>query len=511
MGERMTADTPLLRMKGIRKRFPGVTALDDVDFEVRENEVVGLIGENGAGKSTLMKILGGVLAPTAGNICIAGEVAAIGSVSDAMRLGIGFIHQELNILDNIDVAGNIFFGREPRSRILQLIDRDRIESLAQSFLDKLGLSVSPSTPLAELSIAQQQMVEIAKALSLDPRILVMDEPTSSLTLSETETLLKLVGELRGQGVSVIYISHRLSELNAIADRVVVLRDGKNVGTLAKEEISHERMVNLMIGRDIENFYVEPGGERTPGYFKAAHIRSRAYPAEAVSFEAARGEILGFAGLVGAGRTEMAEAIFGIDTYPGGEVSIGTERIEIASPRDAIAHGIYLVTEDRRLTGLITEMTVRENITLPAVEKYATLGLIDRAAEAAVAEKQKLAMDIKMPGTETTVMNLSGGNQQKVVLGRWLSMDPKVIFFDEPTRGIDVKTKADIYRIMRDLAEKGTVVVMISSDMEEILHVSDRIAVMHEGRIAGILGRPDCSEQNVMKLAFGENAEARETA
>jgi ribose transport system ATP-binding protein len=502
---------PLLRMEGISKVFPGVVALDAVDLEIYEKEVVGLIGENGAGKSTLMKILGGIYTPNEGRILIDNRPVSISSVSDAMGYSIGFIHQELNVLENIDVAGNIFLGREPRRGPMQLIDRGRINAMAESLLEKLGLGISPSALVGDLSIAHRQMVEIAKALSLDARILIMDEPTSSLTITETETLLGLVRELREQGVSIIYISHRLSELNEIADRVVGLRDGKNAGTLDKDEISHDRMVKLMVGRDINSFYVEPGGERESGYFKARGVTSGAYPNQEVSFDAARGEILGFAGLVGAGRTEIMEAMFGLDAFSAGEVSIGDEVIPISNARDAINHAIYLVPEDRRLTGLVTDMTVRENITLPSLMDYSRCGLILRDKETEVAQRQMEALDIRAPGAETPVMNLSGGNQQKVVLGKWLSMKPRVIIFDEPTRGIDVGAKAEIYRVMRDLAEQGVVVIMISSDMEEIINVSDRVAVMHEGRITGILNRSDCTEDNIMQLAVGGNLKEQDVA
>ncbi|HEY6166488.1 MAG TPA: sugar ABC transporter ATP-binding protein [Verrucomicrobiae bacterium] len=498
-------------MRGIGKRFPGVIALDNVSLDMGKGEVVALCGENGAGKSTLMKILGGVYQPDAGEILVDGQPVKINNVTDAMKLGIAFIHQELNVLDNLDVAANVFLGREPRIGPFKLIDRKKIHADTEPYLKRLGLNISSRTRLDKLSIAQQQMVEIAKALSLNARIIIMDEPTSSLTLSETERLLQLVCELSEQGVSVIYISHRLGEVEHCADRVVVLRDGKNAGQLSKEEVSHDRIVSLMVGRDIKSFYVESHATKTPGYFKVRNALSSRYPGKSVSFDAARGEILGFAGLVGAGRSEIAKAIVGLDTRGGGEVSIGNDRVKISSARDAIGHGIYLVPEDRRGEGLVTSMVVRENITLPSLESFTSLFMIRRDRERKTADAQIGELKIKTPGCETAVVNLSGGNQQKVVLGKWLSMSPKVMILDEPTRGIDVGAKAEIYRIMRTLAEQGAVILMISSDMEEVLHVSDRVAVMHEGQITGVLERADCTEENIMQLAVGKKIAAAKAA
>src|SRR3954463_5936886 len=345
-------DQPLLQMHGIAKSFPGVIALDGVCLEVSKGEVVALCGENGAGKSTLMKILGGVYQPDGGEIKVDGRQVGINHVTDAMKLGIAFIHQELNVLDNLDVAANVFLGREPLIGPFHLINRRKIYADTQPYLDRLGLNISSRTRLDTLSIAQQQMVEIAKALSLNARIIIMDEPTSSLTLSETERLLQLVADLSKQGVSVIYISHRLGEIEHCADRVVILRDGKNAGQLSKEEISHDRIVSLMVGREIKNFYVEPQGARQIGYLKVRNACSSRFPGKNVSFDAGKGEILGFAGLVGAGRSEIAKAIVGLDPACRSQITLGSQTISINSARDAIDHGIYLVPEDRRAEGLI---------------------------------------------------------------------------------------------------------------------------------------------------------------
>ena len=493
---------PLLEMRGIGKRFPGVVALDGVSLEVGHGEVVALCGENGAGKSTLVKILGGVYQPDAGEILVDGQPVRINNVTDALKLGIAFIHQELNVLDNLDVAANVFLGREPLIGPFRLIDTKKIHADTEPYLKRLGLDVSSRTRLDKLSLAQQQMVEIAKALSLNARLIIMDEPTSSLTLSETERLLQLVCELSAQGVSVIYISHRLGEVEHCADRVVVLRDGKNAGALPSAEISHDRIVSLMVGREIKSFYVEPQAQSKPGFLKVRGVRSSRYPAKSVSFDAGQGEILGFAGLVGAGRSEIAKAIVGLDRLASGQVTLGAEEVVVGDSREAIRRGIYLVPEDRRGEGLVVGMTLRENITLPSLKRFSVMNLISRPRERKTANEQITSLQIKTPNAETRVVNLSGGNQQKVVLGKWLSMDPKVMILDEPTRGIDVGAKAEIYRLMRELAARGTVILMISSDMEEVLHVSDRVAVMHEGEITGVLDRADCTEENIMQLAVG---------
>ena len=505
------SSTPLLEMTGIAKRFPGVVALDQVSLQVGKGEVLALCGENGAGKSTLMKILGGVYQPDDGQIKVDGQPVTIGNVTDAMKHGIAFIHQELNVLDNLDVAANVFLGREPIIGPFRLIDRKKIHADTQPFLERLGLNISSRTRLDKLSLAQQQMVEIAKALSLQARVIIMDEPTSSLTLTETERLLQLVRELSEQGVSVIYISHRLGEIENCADRVAVLRDGKNAGQLAKEEISHDRIVNLMVGREIKNFYVEPKGGREPGYLKIRNACSSRYRGKKVSFDAGKGEILGFAGLVGAGRSELAKAIVGLDPAGEGEVTLGSQKLSINAARDAIDYGIYLVPEDRRGEGLVTGMSVCHNISLPSLKEFTRFGLIQSSRERDTARTQVESLKIKTPSVDVLALNLSGGNQQKIVLGKWLAMQPKVMILDEPTRGIDVGAKAEIYRLMRALADQGTVILMISSDMEEVLNISDRIAVMHEGEITGVLDRADCNEKNIMQLAVGRKIDAAKPA
>ena len=501
------AATPLLELRGVTKRFPGVLALSEVSLEIYPGEIVALIGENGAGKSTLLKTLGGVHQPDEGAIYIDGKPVTIRSVNDAMGYGIGFIHQELNVLDNVDVAGNIFLGREPVSwGPLKLIDRRKIHADAARYMKRLGIDIPTETRLGDLPIAYQQMVEIAKALSMNTRILLMDEPTSSLTLSETDTLLKVTQDLRGEGVSIIYISHRLSEVKEIADRVVALRDGKNAGGLKREEIGHEQMVKLMVGRDL--VYRQPaankGGE---GCIEVRELRTQRYPKQSVSFSICRGEIVGFAGLVGAGRSEVAQAIFGVDRAVSGEILMNGKSLPAGSPKRAIAEGIYLVPEDRRRTGLVTPMTIRENITLPALERYAKWGLLQGGKEQKESERLAKELRVKCSSIEQKVATLSGGNQQKVVLAKWLALEPKLLIFDEPTRGIDVGAKSEIYDLMRKLAENGVAVMMISSDMEEVLGESQRVIVMHEGSIAGYLERSECSEEAIMRLAVGHHETA----
>ena len=490
-------------MQGIAKRFPGVQALDSVDFEVYSSEIVALVGENGAGKSTLMNILGGLTIPDLGTIRLDGAPVALASAADAMRRGIAFIHQELNLLDNFDIAANVFLGREPSwGGRLRLIRNDDVRALTQPHLDRLGLALPSSTPLARLSVAQQQLVEIAKALSVRARVVIMDEPTSSLTLEETRRLFGVIRELRDQGVSIIYISHRLAEVEAVADRVVVLRDGARVGQLLRGEIDHDAMIRLMVGRDLNRFYPPPRpGPGAPG-LEVRGLVTRRYPGSAVSFEARRGEILGLAGLIGAGRTELARAIFGIEPPPAGSLALDGAPLGITSPRDALRRGIYLVPEDRRRQGLILEMTVRENVTLACSRRYARFGLIRRAAEREAAARQCAALRVKSASLEEKAAHLSGGNQQKLVLAKWSLLEPNVLIFDEPTRGIDVGARAEIYELIRRLADAGVAIVMISSDLDEVLGCSSRIAVMHEGRLTGVLPRAEATEERVMRLAVG---------
>ena len=494
---------PLLELRAIEKSYPGVRALKGVSLAVHPGEVVGLIGENGAGKSTLMKVLGGVVAPSAGSIAIRGVEHPALTVGQSLGAGIAFVHQELNLFDNLDAAANVFIGREPtRAGPLRLIDRAALRRKVTPLLQRLGCDFAADTPVSTLSIAQCQMLEIVKALSLDARLIIMDEPTSSLTLTETNRLLAVVADLKRAGVAVVFVSHRLSEVEACADRVVVLRDGAMVGTLARGEIRHEAMIRLMIGRDLQSLYTPPA--RPPGEpaLDLVGVATSAYPHRPVTMPLRAGEILGLGGLIGAGRTELARMIFGIDPPAAGTLRMGGEDLRLASPKDAIARGIYLAPEDRKASGVILDDPIARNISLASLPRFARLGLVGGAAERANAEAQRASLRIKAPDVATRTGSLSGGNQQKVVLGKWLCMAPKVMIFDEPTRGIDVGSKSEIYALMRALADRGVAILMISSDMEEVIGVSDRVAVMHEGAITGVLGRDELSEAAVMRLAVG---------
>ena len=497
-----------LELVEIAKVYPGVVALDRVTLSVAPGEVIGLVGENGAGKSTLMKVLGGVVQPTSGSIRVDGVERRSLTVADAIRAGIAFVHQELNVFDNLDAAGNVFFGREPvGGGFLKLIDRKRLHAAVQPLLDRLGVDFTPDMPVADMSLAQRQLLEIAKALSMNARLVIMDEPTSSLTLSETERLMRVIAWLKAEGVSVIFISHRLNEVEGCVDRVVVLRDGRMVGELDRASISHDAMIRFMIGRDLKALYIQPALDRPKGTtLEIIGARTTAYPDRDVSLEVRGGEILGLAGLVGSGRTELARAVFGVDPLRGGVIKMNGEPIVVGSPRKAIEHGLFLVPEDRKRAGLVLEAPIARNISLPDLRAYARAFLVRAQPEIDNANRQKERLDIRAPTVLADVATLSGGNQQKVVLAKWLSMRPKVIIFDEPTRGVDVGAKHEIYEIMRTLADGGVGVLMISSDMEEVIGVSDRIAVMHEGRISGFLERPEFSERNVLRLAVGLRAD-----
>jgi ribose transport system ATP-binding protein len=502
---------PILELIDISKSYPGVQALSHVNLAVAAGEVVGLIGENGAGKSTLMRILGGVTEPSSGIIRLRGEQKDNLTVSEAIRCGVAFVHQELNLFDNLDVAANVFFGREPVSfGPLRLIDTAAMNSRTRPLLDRLGADFAPDTPVADLSLAQRQLVEIAKALSLGAQIVIMDEPTSSLTLTETNRLLQIVTELKADGVSVIFITHRLHEIEQCADRVVALRDGAVVGTLAKAEIEHDRMIRLMIGRDLKALFTPPKAAPAEEMLRLRDIRTTTYPDRAVNLSLRRGEIVGLAGLVGSGRTELARTIFGIDRPLDGTIEVAGRPLAITSPREAIAQGIYLIPEDRKAAGLILEDDIRRNISLPNLKAFSFAWLLNHEREQQTAERQRKALNIRTPSVSSVVATLSGGNQQKVVLAKWLAMSPKVMLFDEPTRGIDVGAKSEIYGLIRALSDAGVAVLMISSDMEEVIGVSDRILVMHEGRISGGLDRDQFSEHHVMLLAVGKTMNSETT-
>lgn len=494
--------TPIVEMNGIGKRYGGVVALNNVQLQVFPGEVLAVIGENGAGKSTLMKVLSGVIRPDEGNVRVGGESVVFSSPLDAIRAGIALIPQELNLADNLNIGENVFLGREPRwGGPLGMVDRKKMHAETQVYLDRLGLRLSSKDAVRGLSLARQRMVEIAKALSLNARILIMDEPTASLTLQETDRLLEIVRQLRVQGVSVLYISHRLKEIEAIADRAVSLRDGKNAGELNTGEIHRDAMVRLMVGRQLEELAAVPQKKSAgPAILEIRELRTRRYPEATVSLSVSQGEILGVGGLEGAGRTELARAIFGIEPALQGAILMNGRDVVIRSPKDAISAGIYLVPEDRRDLGLITRAAIRENITLPSLSGYTRMGMVDAGRESAAAKSLCEKHAIKIASVEEPVSNLSGGNQQKVVLAKWTCMSPKAMIFDEPTRGIDIGAKVEIYRLMRRMADSGVAVLMISSDLEELFVAADRVAVMRNGAITGFLDRSQFSEEAIMGLA-----------
>lgn len=499
----MSSTAPIsLDLLGITKIYPSAVALNGVSLRIRGGEIVGLIGENGAGKSTLMKVLGGAIRPDDGEIVIDGKSTAYLTPARALAHGIAFVHQELNTFTNLDVAGNVMLGRELRRGPFGFIDQAGMADRVQPLLNMLGARFEPSTPASKLSLADQQLMEIAKALSTNVKLLILDEPTSSLTIAETQRLLTVVRRLRADGVAILFITHRLAEVEAVADRVVGLRDGQNAGVLDQDAINRDAMVRLMIGRDVTQFYTPPETEPGNVILRTRALRTQANPDSAVDLDVRSGEIVALAGLVGAGRTELARALFGIDPVRGGHVEIDGRPLLSGSVPSAIAAGVCLVPEDRKSEGLFLDFSLSENIVITNLAGIARAGFLDRRAEAAVADRFRTRLSIRANRLDRAVSELSGGNQQKVVLAKWLGLNPKLIILDEPTRGIDVGSKAEVYRLMRDLTESGAAVLMISSDMEEVIGVATRVAVMRRGAIAGVLSREEVTEEAILRLAVG---------
>lgn len=492
---------PLLEASRISKRYSGVHALRGVGLSIAPGEVLALLGENGAGKSTFLKILAGVQSADEGEIRIDGRVVIFRSVADALKEGIALIHQELNLALNLDVASNIFLGREPRK--YGLIDESRMRREAKAFLEMAGLAIDPSAKIEGLSTGKLQQIEIAKALSVNARVLIMDEPTSSLSQAETERLFEVIRTLKARGVAVIYISHRLGEVSEIADRVVVLRDGENVGELLRDQITRDSMVRMMVGRELSQFYPKHGDQPGDVVFEVERLRTPYRPGHEVGFTLRAGEIVGMAGLVGAGRSELLRCLFGIDRPLGGSMRVSGKEVSPRNPREAISAGIALVPEDRKTQGLILQMGIADNLALASLWRDRRRGgFVNDAARGAIGERMTQAMRIKTAGPRQAVGQLSGGNQQKVAFGKWLAMEPAVLLLDEPTRGVDVGAKREIHTLMAELADRGKAVLFVSSDLEEVLGMSDRVLVMHEGRLAGELPRARATEESVMHLATG---------
>ncbi|HDR9497402.1 TPA: sugar ABC transporter ATP-binding protein [Burkholderia cepacia] len=496
-------DREILRLDGSRKRFPGVLALDGIRLDLRRGEVHAVCGENGAGKSTLMKIISGQYLPDDGVVHYRGAPVRFHSASEAQAAGISIIHQELNLVPHLSVSENLFLAREPRRG--PFVDTKRMNAEAARCIARIGLNVAPTTKVGVLSIAQQQMVEIAKALSHDARVLIMDEPTSSLTETETVQLFRIIEELRADGVAILYISHRLDEMAQIVDRVTVLRDGRHISTDAFADVSIDDIVARMVGRTLDDAY--PSRQSVPTDEVLLDVRDlrRDGVFGPVSFALRRGEILGFAGLMGAGRTEIARAIFGADRPDGGTIGLHGRPVTIRSPREAIRHGIAYLSEDRKKEGLALPMPVAANLTLANVRGITSrFGFLRFDDELDVARRYVQDLAIRTPSVHQRVRNLSGGNQQKVVIGKWLYRGSKILFFDEPTRGIDVGAKFAIYGLMDRLAADGVGVVLISSELPELLGMTDRIAVFHEGRLTAFLDTKHTSQEEIMHYASGRS-------
>jgi len=491
----------LLEMRGITKQFPGVLALDDVSLDLREGEVHCLLGENGAGKSTLMKILAGAQPADAGDILIGGRPAAVTSPARARELGVSMIYQEFNLSPFLSVAENIFLGREPRVGKTPFIDGARLRRDAEEVLRHMGVTLDVRLPVNRLSVAQMQMVEFAKAVSVNARILVMDEPSATLTDHELASLFTLIGELRGRGMGILYISHRLEEVFQIGDRATVMRDGRHVATRDVADLTREDIIRMMVGRELTEEFPKVSLPRGAERLRVEGL-TRDGLFHDVGFSLHAGEIVGLTGLVGSRRTEVVRAIFGADRLSAGRVFVGGKEAAVSSPRDAIANGIGLLTEDRKNQGLVLGMSVRENITLANLGELVRGIFVKGGEERRVAEDFVRELQIKTPSVEQAVQLLSGGTQQKVVLARWLFTQAGILMFDEPTRGVDVGAKTEIFRLMNALLERGAAVLMVSSELPEVLGMCDRILVMHEGRLAGELSRAEATQERIMQLATG---------
>lgn len=488
----------ILQMEGISKLFPGVKALDNVHIELKKGEVLALIGENGAGKSTLVKILSGVYHKDAGRILFDGKEVDIRNPKISQDLGISIIYQEFNLVPTANVAENIFISQMPHNRV-GWVNFKKLYSKTKEMIDRFNLEIDPHSIVSSLSVAEQQMVEILKALVFDAKIMIMDEPTSSLSFNETEKLFNTIKSLRSKEVSIIYISHRLEEIPEVADRITILRDGKNVGEMGIKNVDINKIIKLMVGREIKDIFPPKSKNIGQEVLKVKDLTSTGQFYD-ISFSLKSGEILGFAGLIGAGRTELAHSIFGAYPPESGEIYYLGQKIEISNPRDAIKLGIGMVTEDKMGTGLIKSMVIRENISLASIDDITRMNIVSKKMEKNKTKKAFDQLDIRAPGIETAISSLSGGNQQKVILARWLQINPKVLILDEPTKGIDVGAKTEIFNLIRQLADSGVAILMINSELHEVIGLCDRIIVMSSGRIAGELNGSEATADKIMNLA-----------
>ena len=489
----------ILTMKDIDKSFPGVHALDHVDFELKRGEVHALMGENGAGKSTLMKVLTGIYTKDSGTITYEGKEVEFHNTHDAQAAGIVIVHQELNMIGDLTVAQNIFIGREFKKGLM--IDDRKMINESKKLFDELHIDIDPKAKMSDLTVGKQQMCEIAKAISHQAKIIIFDEPSAALTEKEIEDLFAIIRDLRKQNLGIIYISHRMDEIKVITDRVTVMRDGAYIGTLITSDCTKEDIINMMVGRVI---YENPKTHSmvpkdAPVVLKVEHLNA-GKSVQDVSFELRKGEILGFSGLMGAGRTETARALFGADPKQSGDIYVNGEKVIINSPEDAVKHGIGYLSEDRKRFGVVVQKTITENSTLATLEKYMAGLFINKGAEKSIADKYIKELDTKTPSADQLVVNLSGGNQQKIVIAKWLVRNCDILIFDEPTRGIDVGAKNEIYKLMNHLASEGKSIIMISSEMTEILRMSDRIIVMCEGKKTGEIAIEEATQEAIMDKA-----------
>ncbi len=493
----------LLEIRKVSKSFPGVKALKSVDLRVRKGTVHALMGENGAGKSTLMKILIGIHTPDEGEVFFKGKQVHFRSTQDALDMGISMIHQELNPVPYMTVAENIFLGREPRRFSNLLIDFPKMNDNAKKLLSELEIKIDPKSNMVDLSVGQTQMIEIAKAISYNSDLIIMDEPTSAITESEVAHLFRIINKLRDNGVAIIFITHKMDEVFKITDDISVFRDGEFIGECFTKDINKETLIQMMVGREINQLFPKQPADIGEVVLSVDKLTQRGVFHD-VSFELRKGEILGFAGLIGSGRTEVLECLFGVTQKTSGSVTLNGEPITIRSPRDAIDNGISLLTEDRKLSGLYLILSVLDNIAMANMKEYEKVGLLDKSAIRKDGFHSKELLKIKTPTLEQLIVNLSGGNQQKVLVARWLLINPDILILDEPTRGIDVGAKSEIHRLMSGLAQQGKSIIMVSSELPEVLGMSDRIIVMHEGKKSGELSRAEATQEKILHLATGES-------
>ncbi|MDD3339828.1 MAG: sugar ABC transporter ATP-binding protein [Lachnospiraceae bacterium] len=494
----MIGDT-ILKLNHISKLYPGVTALDDLSLEFREGEVHAIVGENGAGKSTMIKTISGAIEPTQGTIEIEGETFTKLTPHLSRQKGIAVIYQEFTLVPVLSAAENIFMGEFIMNGMV--LNRKEMERRSAELFERLNVKIDPTAKVADLTTGFQQIVEIAKAISKDAKLLIMDEPSAPLTISEVEAMYQIVDRLKEDGVTIIYISHRMDEIFRLSDRVSVIRDGKYITTVNTDETNKQELIKLMVGRELSETYPRRKNPATETIMSVSKLTGNGV--KDISFDLQKGEILGMGGLVGAGRTELAQLIFGSEKIVSGEIIYKGQPLNMKQCPQAIKAGISMIPEDRKRHGVILDMTIKDNVTMPSLQRISRHRIINRNREKSVTEEYQRSLQIKTPSIEQKVKNLSGGNQQKVVLAKWLAMDPDVIIFDEPTRGIDVGAKQEIYQIMNDLADQGKAIIMISSDMEELLGMSDRIVVLCKGRMAGVLNREECTQERILTKAAGE--------